>query len=148
MPPCHWIELLPDQTGDAAVRRDWKCLSEAGLPSQADHQGSTNAPHVTAIAVPAISGENEALAVELLGPLLPIEGALSGMAIFGQSHQVLARLVEVPDEVVAAVLALRSPPRDTSIQGGCHMSPLLTECRGGSSSARSTHSRWRLSRSG
>ena len=72
MPRLHALELLPDAAGEAAVRRDWQALREAGLPSMLDHAGATNTPHVTVVAVPAIDGADEARAVDLLGPLLPI----------------------------------------------------------------------------
>ncbi|BDI23114.1 2'-5' RNA ligase family protein [Herbiconiux sp. L3-i23] len=42
------IELILDDDGDARVREGWRALADAGLPSQADHQGTSNAPHVTA----------------------------------------------------------------------------------------------------
>ena len=75
MPKLHALELLPDAAGEAAVRRDWQALRDAGLPSMLDHTGATNTPHVTVIAVPAIAADDEALAVELLAPLLPVAGA-------------------------------------------------------------------------
>ena len=37
MPRLHALELVPDDAGDAAVRRDWQALRDAGLPSQLDH---------------------------------------------------------------------------------------------------------------
>ena len=46
--PLHGIELLLDPAADAAVRRDWQLLRDAGLSSRLDHRGTTNAPHVTA----------------------------------------------------------------------------------------------------
>ena len=53
MPRLHALELLPDDDGEAAVRADWQALRDAGLPSQLDHAGETNTPHVTVVAVPA-----------------------------------------------------------------------------------------------
>ena len=45
--PLHALELLPDKAGQQVVRRDWRVLSEAGLRSQLEHRGVTNAPHLT-----------------------------------------------------------------------------------------------------
>ncbi|MET0590984.1 MAG: 2'-5' RNA ligase family protein [Naasia sp.] len=42
------IELRLDGEADAAIRAQWSALSDADLPSQADHAGDSNAPHVTA----------------------------------------------------------------------------------------------------
>ena len=53
MPRMHALELLPDDAGRDVVRRDWQALRDAGLPSQLDHRGATNSPHVTVADVPA-----------------------------------------------------------------------------------------------
>ena len=107
MPRLHAIELLPDQAGADAVRRGWQVLHDAGLPSMLEHTGASNTPHVTVIAVPAITADQERLAAELLSPFLPIRAALSGLAVFGTQRLTLARVVDVPDEVIGAVLRLR-----------------------------------------
>lgn len=108
MPRLHALELLPDAAGEAAVRRDWQALHDAGLPSMLDHAGATNTPHVTVIAVPAIGPDDEARAVELLGPLLPLPVRTSGLAVFGGERLTIARVVDVDDEVMRAVLDLRA----------------------------------------
>lgn len=108
MPRLHSLELVPDDAGEAAVRRDWQALRDAGLPSMLDHTGASNTPHVTVVAVPAVSEHDAALAAELLEPLLPIRASLSGLALFGARGLTLVRLVDVPDEVVVAVLRLRA----------------------------------------
>lgn len=41
------LELRLDDAGDSAVRAEWAALQAAGLPSQADHTGESNAPHIT-----------------------------------------------------------------------------------------------------
>ena len=43
----HSVEALLDASRDAAFRQECPGLAEAGLPSQASRQGSTNALHVT-----------------------------------------------------------------------------------------------------
>ena len=50
MPRLHALELVPDDAGDHAVRRDWRALHDAGLASQLDHPAATNTPHVTVLA--------------------------------------------------------------------------------------------------
>lgn len=107
MPRLHALELVPDAAGRDRLLRDWQALRDAGLPSMIDHTGASNTPHVTVIAVPEISAADEVLALELIGPLLPIHAGLSGLALFGGARLTLARLVDVPDEVTAAVLRLR-----------------------------------------
>ncbi|MBC2931545.1 hypothetical protein [Nocardioides sp. zg-1228] len=113
----HALELLPDETGREAVRRDWQALRDAGLPSQLDHRGSTNSPHVTVVAAPALGGDDEQRANDLLGPLLPVEVRASGLALLGGSRVSLVRVLDVPDALVRAVLDLRSRVRDVQHVG-------------------------------
>ncbi len=107
MPRMHALELLPDEAGCDAVRRDWQALRDAGLPSQLDHRGATNSPHVTAVAAPALGRTEEQLAVELLGPLLPTVVRAAGIALIGGHRVSLVRLLDAPDPLVRAVLDLR-----------------------------------------
>ncbi len=108
MPRMHALELLPDADGEATLRRDWQRLRDAGLPSMLDHAGATNTPHLTIIAVPTISADDERRAVELIGSLLPIRARTSGLVVLGGQLVTLARTVEVDDDVVRAVLELRA----------------------------------------
>lgn len=125
--PLHALELLPDEAGQHVVRRDWRVLSEAGLRSQLDHRGTTNAPHLTLVAAVAIGPQVEALAVELISPLLPIRVRSSGLLILGARRLTVARVVDVEDQVVAAVLRLRA-----AVDGPQHPGwlPHLTLARG------------------
>ncbi|MFK9307191.1 hypothetical protein ACJEJT_24100, partial [Escherichia coli] len=41
------LELVLDEAADAEIRREWTLLDEAGLPSQAQHTGASNRPHIT-----------------------------------------------------------------------------------------------------
>lgn len=94
--PLQSVEALVDPVTDAAVRREWHLLAEAGLPSQAAHQGDTNAPHVTlsaAVAVPAVVDDG-------LGPALaralgdgPVTARLGPLVVLGGARLVLARLL-------------------------------------------------------
>src|SRR6478735_2891076 len=54
MPRLHALELVPDRAGQDLVRRDWQALRDAGLPSQLDHHGATNTPHVTVVSAPVL----------------------------------------------------------------------------------------------
>lgn len=107
----HALELLPDEAGQEAVRRDWVALREAGLPSQLDHKGATNAPHVTLLAAPDVSP-----VIARAADLVPLPVALraAGLLVLGGARVTLARAVDVPDALLRAVLDLRadlaSPP--------------------------------------
>lgn len=108
MPRLHAIELLPDDAGSDVVRRDWQALHDAGLPSQLDHRGTTNSPHVTVVAGPALTTDDEQRARELVASLLPVEARAGGIGLLGGAKVSLVRLLDVPDELVRAVLDLRS----------------------------------------
>lgn len=108
MPRLHALELLPDEAGCELVRRQWRALHDAGLPSQLDHRGATNSPHVTVLAAPALGADDDQHARDLVAPLLPVEVRPAGTALLGGSRVSLVRLVDVPDELVRAVLELRS----------------------------------------
>lgn len=61
------LELRLGTDGDAAVRAEWAALQAADLPSQADHTGDSNAPHIT---VAYFTGDVDPY------PLSPPEGEL------------------------------------------------------------------------
>jgi hypothetical protein len=105
MPRMHALELLPDEAGCELVRRQWQALRDAGLPSQLDHRGATNSPHVTVLAAPAVRPDDEQHARDLVAPLLPVQVRPAGIALLGGNRVSLVRLVDVPDELVRAVLA-------------------------------------------
>jgi hypothetical protein len=107
MPRLHALELVPDAAGDAAVRRDWRALRDAGLPSQLDHTGGTNTPHVTVLALPTLDAGTEARAAHLVGRLLPVTVRVSGLAFLGGDKVTVVRLLDVPPSLVRAVLDLR-----------------------------------------
>jgi hypothetical protein len=108
MPRMHALELLPDEAGCELVRRQWQSLRDAELPSQLDHRGATNSPHVTVLAAPAVGPADEQHARELVAPLLPVEVRPAGIALLGGNRVSLVRLVDAPDELARAVLELRS----------------------------------------
>jgi hypothetical protein len=117
MPRMHALELLPDDAGCEVVRRDWQALHDAGLPSQLDHRGATNTPHLTLVAAPALAPADEEAALELLGPLLPTEVRVAGVGLLGGSRVTLVRLVDAPDPLVRAVLDLRARVADVQHPG-------------------------------
>ncbi len=112
----HALELVPDTAGQEVVLRDWQALREAGLPSQLDHRGESNAPHLTLVSADSVTGLVDR-AVELIGPLLPVQVRASGLLLLGRHRLTVARSVDVPDALVAAVLALRADAGDLPHQG-------------------------------
>ncbi|NYE35695.1 2'-5' RNA ligase [Nocardioides cavernae] len=117
MPRMHAFELLPDEAGCELVRRDWRALRDAGLPSQLDHRGTTNSPHVTLAAAPAIGEELARAAAGLLAGHLPAAVRTSGLALFGDRRVTLVRLLTVPDAMTRAVLDLRAAVPDVAHLG-------------------------------
>lgn len=115
MPRLHAFELVPDEAGRDAVLRDWQALRDAGLPSQLDHRGLTNTPHLTVLAAPALPPDDRA--AELLGALLPVRVRTTGVLLLGGEKVTIARAVDVDDAVVAAVLELRRGVPDLAHPG-------------------------------
>lgn len=95
------LEIVFDAAAEAAVRREWRLLADAGLPSQARHTGASNRPHVTLLVRPRVT----AVAVDALERRLPLPMTLGAPLLFGGGRsRVLARSV-VPD---AALLDLHA----------------------------------------
>ena len=90
------------------MRRSWAALSDAGLPSQLDHRGATNAVHLTVVAAPVLTDEAVEAASRRLGALLPITVRVSGLLLLGGARVTVARAVDVDDETLRAVLDVRS----------------------------------------
>ena len=90
----HSIELLLDGPADARIRAQWAALSDAGLPSQADHASSSNSPHVTLLARRGIDGTADPALTELLDRLLPLPVVLGAPLVFGHGRgHVLVRSI-------------------------------------------------------
>ncbi|HXH80375.1 2'-5' RNA ligase family protein [Nocardioides sp.] len=106
MPRLHAFELLPDEEGRDAVLHDWQALRDAGLPSQLDHKGMTNTPHVTVLTAETLDADKDEHALRHLAPLLPVLARSSGLALLGGSRVSIVRILDVPDEVTSAVLTL------------------------------------------
>jgi hypothetical protein len=107
MPRLHALELVPDDEGRELVRRDWQALHDAGLPSQLDHRSPTNAPHVTVVSAPSLPDEAIDVAQARLGSLLPIRARAAGLLLLGGDRLTIARAVDIDDDVVRRVLAVR-----------------------------------------
>jgi hypothetical protein len=105
--PLHALELVPDDAGRDAVLRDWQRLRDAGLPSQLDHPGRTNAPHVTVVSAPALPDDAVDVARARLGSLLPVRARAAGVLLLGGERLTVARAVDIEDDVVRRVLAVR-----------------------------------------
>lgn len=108
MPKRHALELVPDEVGQEAVVRDWTALRDAGLPSQLDHRGATNSPHVTVVSATDLSDAPENLARVLLEPLFPVRVRSSGLLLLGEETLTVARALDVEDELIRAVLDVRA----------------------------------------
>jgi hypothetical protein len=107
MPRLHALELVPDDEGRELVRRDWQALRDAGLPSQLDHRSPTNAPHVTVVSAPSLPDEALDVAQARLGSLLPVRARAAGLLLLGGDRLTIARAVDIHDDVVRRVLAVR-----------------------------------------
>lgn len=103
----HALELVPDAAGQDAVRRDWQALRDAGLPSQLDHPDATNLPHLTVVTAPLIPQAALDVARARLGGLLPVPARAAGLLLLGGHRLTLARAVDLDDDVVRRVLAVR-----------------------------------------
>jgi 2'-5' RNA ligase len=88
----HSVELLFDADTEAAVRRIWDDLAEAGVRSQAGHTAPSNRPHVTL----AVAETMDSAVDEALRPLLqqlPITCTVGAPMLFGRRQFTLVRLI-------------------------------------------------------
>jgi 2'-5' RNA ligase len=105
--PLSSLEVLLDRTSDTAVRGLWSALDGAGLPSQAQHRGVSNAPHLTLVSAPQINAAHLGWAEELLGPLIPAAVDVSGHVVFGDgARHTLALLCAASAPLTDAVTRL------------------------------------------
>ena len=125
------LELLLDEESDEAVRREWLTLSRAGLRSQADHTGPTNAPHITVLATEDHPAPDDEMGSELAG-LLPLPLRLGPVIAFPGRRLVLARLVIVDRTLLelhaSVVRAARVAPTPLTTPG--RWVPHVTLARG------------------
>jgi len=105
------IELLLDEESDAAIRRQWDRLKDAGLPSLASHTGASNAPHITLMAAASIGTTG----LEPVLASLPLPVRLGGWIVFGQPPRslVLGRAVIATSELLVLHRVVAALARDT-----------------------------------
>lgn len=109
--PDFALELSFDEVSDAAITAQWHALREAGLPSQADHKGMTNAPHVTVVAAPQLDPALGADAATRI--TLPTALIVRGLVLFGEGKRVtVAHLVEPDAELASWAAHLRGQVPD------------------------------------
>ena len=101
--PMQTLDLTFAPEDDAAIRTRWKALQDAGLPSMADHKGSSNAPHLTLVSAPVIPKEVVDRAREFFASELPMQMGVGGLLVLGSGKYVLADLVLPPLAVHEAV---------------------------------------------
>jgi hypothetical protein len=89
------------------VLRDWQGLRDAGLPSMLDHTGASNTPHLTVVSAPALPDAALDVAKARLGALLPVRARAAGLLLLGGERLTIARAVDIDDDVVRRVLAVR-----------------------------------------
>ena len=90
------IELTLDDATDAAVRREWLALQDAGIPSLVRNTSPSNRPHVTLFVAPALRVDDLAAVREAVSSL-PMPLTLGATLLFGGHRRgyVLARQVVV-----------------------------------------------------
>jgi 2'-5' RNA ligase len=111
----HSVELLFDDETDAAMRRIWDDLSEAGVRSLAASTSPSNRPHVT---LSVAEHMNDAVD-DALRPLLtriPFACTIGAPMLFGRGPFTLVRLLIPSSEL----LALQADVHDACLP---HMSP-------------------------
>ena len=109
--PLNSVEAVLDTDTDTQVRREWTALADAGLPSQAGHQWTTNAPHLTLSAAGSVPDVVEARVVTRWRGCDPCRCASARLLVMGSRRFVLARLV-VP---TAQLLALHQAVADAMV---------------------------------
>lgn len=89
------VELLLDETAEAAIRRQWQLLAAAGISSPTpDHR-----PHITvAVAREIWPRLDRALSQH---PFRPLPVRIGGLLIFGARHPILVRPVVPTEELLA-----------------------------------------------
>jgi hypothetical protein len=111
----HSVELLFDSETDAAVRRLWDDVADAGVRSLAASTSPSNRPHVTL----SVAEHMEDAVNEALRPLLrlvPFPCTIGAPMLFGRGPFTLVRLV-IPS---AELLGLQAEVHEVCLP---HMSP-------------------------
>ncbi|MCU1585423.1 MAG: 2-5 ligase family protein [Microbacteriaceae bacterium] len=92
------IELTLDSPTETAIVKDWDQLETAGLPSLARNTSSSNRPHITVAAGPAIEATDATAAA---CGALPLEMSFGGLVLFGTASGkfVLSRSVVLSEQL-------------------------------------------------
>jgi 2'-5' RNA ligase len=130
----HSIELLFDPDTEAAIRRIWDDLAEAGLPSQAMHRSPSNRPHVTLSVAESIDPAVDELLAGVAARL-PLRCVVGAPLLFGSGRRSLVRLAVPSAELIllqaeVALLCLehqRPGPVEHTLPGA--WTPHVTLCR-------------------
>jgi hypothetical protein len=96
----HSVELLFDRDADAAIRRIWDDLTEAGIRSQAAHTAPSNRPHVT-VTVAETMDESVNDALRPLLRRLPLHCTVGAPMLFGRRGFTLVRLIVPSAELLS-----------------------------------------------
>jgi hypothetical protein len=88
----HSVELLFDPDTEAAVRRQWDELAEAGVRSQASHTAPSNRPHVTLTVARHMDDAVDA-ALNPVIDRLPLTCTIGAPMLFGGRVITLVRLL-------------------------------------------------------
>ncbi len=88
----HSVELLFDDETDAAMRRIWDDLSDAGVRSLASSTSPNNRPHVTLSVAEHMADAVDVALRPLLG-MLPLRCTIGAPMLFGAGPFTLVRLL-------------------------------------------------------
>lgn len=102
----HALQLVPDEEGQAVVERDRQRLRDAGLLVQRDEPPAVT-PCITVVTAPSLPEAALDVAKVRLGNLLPVRARFAGLLLLGRDQPTVARAVELDDDVVRRVLAVR-----------------------------------------
>jgi len=96
----HAIEMYVDDRADAAVRRLWQRLADAGLPSMATRTHRRHRPHVSLVVAESLTGADVAPLRSMLTSSLPTL-SLYTLSTFPGTMGVLFLGVQVTAELLA-----------------------------------------------
>ncbi len=96
----HSVELLFDDETDAAMRRIWDDLTDAGVRSLAGSTSPSNRPHVTLTVADHMDDAVDDALRPLLG-MLPLPCTIGAPMLFGSGPFTLVRLVVPSAELLA-----------------------------------------------
>ncbi len=96
----HSIELIFDESTDAAIGRQWDALATAGLPSQGNIRSASNRPHVTLIAADSLDPDVDR-ELAALTDVIGMDLNIGALLLFRGRRATAARLVVPSTELLA-----------------------------------------------